>query len=219
MKNPTCAPAPQQPTRITVFQEKGSGREKIAGIREFGKDIEISRIVDINDALPELIDEPEHYIDQPIDGDLVLCFLKHPDLADYLVKICNRQGIPVIAAGKKIPGALSPFTCCGLGRHRSLGHYGEQFGFPEFEVVTQHNRIKDITVKRGASCGATWEAAQTLIGKEVEEALTTLAREVQYLCTADPAAFDPVSGKSSLHYAGEVHHQALQKALRAARSE
>lgn len=202
-------------TRITVFQEKGSGREKIAGIREFGKNIEINQIIDINDSLPELIDEPESYINQQIDGDLVLSFLKHPDLAEYLVRLCNKQGIPVITAGKKIPGALSPFTCCGLGRHRGLGQYGEQFGFPEFEVVTANDKIVAIAVKRGASCGATWEAAQNLVGMSVAEALTTIAREVQYLCTADPAAFDPVSGKSSLHYAGEVHFQALQKALQA----
>ena len=202
------------PTRITVFQEKNSGREKIAGINEFGREIEFAQIININDALPNLIDDPESYISDRIEGDLVLSFLKHPDLAEYLVRVCNRQKIPVITAGKKIPGAISPFTCCGLGRHQGLGHYGEQFGFPEFEVITADNKIVSLIVKRGASCGATWEAAATLIGKDPKEALQTIAREVQYLCTADPAAFDPISGKSALHYAGEVHFHALQKALR-----
>jgi hypothetical protein len=47
----------------------------------------------------------------------------------------------------------------------------------------------------------------------VEEAITTLAREVQYICYADPSDFDPISGKSPLHYAGDVHAAALKKAL------
>ena len=41
----------------------------------------------------------------------------------------------------------------------------------------------------------------------------TLAREVQYICYADPSAFDPISGKSPLHYAGAVHAAALKKAI------
>lgn len=214
MKENLPAKAPITPTRITVFQEKNSGREKIAGISEFGKHIEFSRIINIEGPLPDLIDDPEAYILDRIDGDLVLSFLKHPDLAEYLVRLCNNQKIPVIAAGKKIPGAISPFTCCGLGRHQGLGHYGEQFGFPEFEVTTEGNKIVGLTVKRGASCGATWEAAAALVGKDSAEALLIIAREVQYLCTADPAAFDPLSGKSALHYAGDVHFHALKKALR-----
>jgi hypothetical protein len=47
----------------------------------------------------------------------------------------------------------------------------------------------------------------------VEEAISTLAREVQYICYADPSAFDPISGKSPLHYAGDVHAAAFKKAL------
>jgi hypothetical protein len=47
-----------------------------------------------------------------------------------------------------------------------------------------------------------------------EEALPTIARQAQYLCVADPAAFDPVSGKSALHHAGHVHAAALEKAMK-----
>jgi type I restriction-modification system DNA methylase subunit len=39
--------------------------------------------------------------------------------------------MPVIASGQNIPGAICPFTCCGLGRRKSLGAYGEQFGLQE----------------------------------------------------------------------------------------
>ena len=200
-------------TRIVVFQERGAAEEKMKGIMKYGRDIEIVKVFDIEAALPELIDDPQDYISEEFSGDLVLSFLKHPDLADYLARICRRKKIPMIAAGKKIKGVLTPFTCCGLGRHKGLGAYGRYFGFPEFEVETEDNRITGLKVLRGASCGATWEILDEIVGLTVEEALAAVAREVQYLCMADPSAFDPISGKSALHYAGDVHHQALKKAL------
>jgi hypothetical protein len=80
-------------------------------------------------------------------------------------------------------------------------------------VEVEADRIKSIEVKRGAPCGATWDVLARVIGLSVQEAITTLAREVQYICYADPSDFDPISGKSPLHYAGDVHAAALKKAL------
>jgi hypothetical protein len=77
----------------------------------------------------------------------------------------------------------------------------------------ENGRVASIKVKRGAPCGATWDVLARVIGLEVKEAISTLAREVQYICYADPSAFDPISGKSPLHYAGDVHAAALKKAL------
>jgi hypothetical protein len=88
-----------------------------------------------------------------------------------------------------------------------------QFGLPEFKIEVEADRIKSIAVKRGAPCGATWDVLARVIGLPVQEAITTLAREVQYICYADPSSFDPISGKSPLHYAGDVHAAALKKAL------
>ena len=76
-----------------------------------------------------------------------------------------------------------------------------------------HGRIAAIKVKRGAPCGATWDVLARVVGLPLDEAVSTLAREVQYICYADPSAFDPISGKSPLHYAGDVHAAALKKAL------
>ncbi len=198
---------------ITVFEENGSGDYKIAGIQVYGKGIEIINVVNITEPLPEIIDEPEEYIPSRIEGDLVLNFLKHPDLAEYLVQVCNRLSIPVIASNRHIPGAICPFTCCGLGKKKGLGAYGEQFGLPEYEVDVENGRISAIRVLRGATCGATWQVIPRLTGLTVQEALTAIGRESQYLCMADPSAFDPVSGKSMLHYAGELHSAALRRAL------
>ena len=204
---------PNKPTRLAIFQQNGSGEEKIAGIKKFGHSLAIETVVNIDEALPEMVDTPEDYLPTRIDADVVLSFLKHPDLVDGLAALCTKLDIPMVAAGKKTSGAFAPFTCCGLGKTKKLGRYGEQFGFPEFRVKIEKDRISCLEVVRGASCGATWLITPRIVGLSPEEALERVAREVQYHCKADPSAFDPVSGKSPLHYAGDVHTQALKKAL------
>ncbi len=49
------------------------------------------------------------------------------------------------------------------------------------------------------------------------EAPTQLGLVTQFFCTADPAGWDPLYGKSPVHFAGEVHRAALLRALEAAR--
>jgi len=199
--------------KIIIFQEKISGEMKIAGLREYGRNIELSDILNVDADLPQVIDDPGQYIPANFNADLVICFLKHPDLVEYLAGLCLKKGIPIIASGKKVAHAITPFTCCGLGKLPGLGPYGEQFGFPELTVTVEKDRIANIEVKRGSSCGATWAAATRMLGLSTSEAISAYAREVQYHCAADPAAFDPVIGKSSLHYAGDIHAAALKKAL------
>ncbi len=200
-------------TRLIIFQQHNAGAEKIKGLTTFGENLTIVKIFNIDAPLPELIDSPEQYIPEDFDGDVVLSFLNHPDLLNHLIHVCQKKGLPVIASGKKAAGALTPITCCGLGQKKGLGSYGTRFGFPELALqLDENDRIMEVVVIRGASCGATWEAVPKILGLRLEEALTTYGREVQYLCRADPSAFDPISGKSSLHYAGHVHRIALQKA-------
>jgi thymidylate synthase len=198
---------------IVVFEQNGSGQKKISGIRKYGRNMTITRIVNITEALPVLVDNPEEYIADDFTADLVLDYLTHPDLSHYLTSLCVRKNIPVISSGKKNPDAFTPFTCCGLGANRKLGEYGEQFGLPEYEVTLDGNRIASLRVIRGAPCGASWEILSRVTGTDIEEALTLLPREVQYRCVANPSRFDPVSGKSPVHYAGHVHRAALQKAI------
>ena len=69
-------------------------------------------------------------------------------------------------------------------------------------------------VLRGAPCGATWEAAPRVIGMPADQAAVRIGLEVQYICVADPAGWDPIHGKSPVHFAGKVHQQAFLKALR-----
>jgi hypothetical protein len=201
------------PYRLVVFDESGLGKYKVSGIEQYGHNIVIEKIFNIPEDLPDIIDEPEEFMPEDIKGDLILNFIKHPDLSEHLVKMCKIKGVPVIAPGQQIPGAICPFTCCGLGFRKNLGEYGEQFGLPEYEVEIQNGQIKELRVRRGAPCGATWKVIPRMMTVPVDMALSTLGREIQYLCKADPSAFDPISGKSPVHFAGKVHMSALNKSL------
>ena len=70
-----------------------------------------------------------------------------------------------------------------------------------------------IEVKRGAPCGASWDAAEKIVGLPAEEAVVRIGLETQFFCVADPAGWDPMYGKSPVHFAGNVHSAALKRAL------
>ena len=77
--------------------------------------------------------------------------------------------------------------------------------------------IQEIRVVRGAPCGASWDAARRVKGMPVEEAIVRIGLETQFYCIADPAGWDPIYGKSPVHFAGNIHSAALEKAVRKAR--
>ncbi len=81
-------------------------------------------------------------------------------------------------------------------------------------MAVKDGKISRIEVIRGAPCGATWQSAQRMIGLSAEEAIVRLGLDTQFFCTADPAGWDPIHGKSPVHFAGRVHSEALKKALR-----
>ncbi len=85
---------------------------------------------------------------------------------------------------------------------------------PKFSVRVVGGRLDRIKVLRGAPCGATWDAAERIVGLPEDKAAVRIGLEVQYFCVADPSAWDPISGKSSVHLAGEFHKAALKRALK-----
>lgn len=96
--------------RIIVFQQKGSGEKKIKGIRQFGGALFTLEIFSINQPLPTFLENTDAYLPETIDADLVLDFLKHPDLSHDLALKCRELDIPVVASGKKWPTAITPAT-------------------------------------------------------------------------------------------------------------
>ncbi len=204
--------------KIIVFQQKGSGKLKIEGLLKYAQaEIELE-IVDIDETLPQVLDNTEAYLPTELKCDLVLDYLKHSDLSTDLAALCKKQHVPYIGSGKKVMGlgAITPPTCCGLGRMDGLGYYGDLFGAPEFEVELENDLIKDIKVVRGAPCGATWDAAQRLIGYPADDAVRKIGLETQFYCTADPGGWDPIYGKSPVHFAGNIHAKQLEKAIKQA---
>ncbi len=93
--------------RLMVFQQNGSGEQKIAGLRKYGGELFELEVFNINQVLPPVIDNSSAYLPEDISCELVLDFLRHNDLSTDLATLCAKRDIPVIASGKKI-------TCKGL---------------------------------------------------------------------------------------------------------
>ena len=210
-----------RPLKILVFQEGGRGESKVKGIQQYGQNQFDITLVTIDQPLPAVVDDTSEFLPDTIAADLVLDFLKHPDLSHDLALICQRLGIPIVASGKKttVDGTHTPPVCCALARHRELGAYSRCFGAPEFDVTVQDGKISEVFVRRGAPCGATWEAARRMKGTRVEDAPVRMGLDTQFFCTADPSNWDPIWGKSPVHLAADLHRAALAAALKKAQSE
>lgn len=210
-----CSERAEDRQRILVFQQNGSGESKIRGIKMFGNDLFTLEVISIDVPLPPIVDDANEYLPSEFEAALVLDYLRHPDLSLELAALCNRLKIPMVASGKKLrnAGVMTPLTCCALSRQACLGRYGEMFGAPEYAVDVADGKIAKVAVLRGAPCGATWDAAARIIGVPVEDAGTRIGLETQFFCTANPAGWDPMYGKSPVHFAGGLHSAALVKAL------
>jgi hypothetical protein len=101
-----------KPQKILVFQQNGSGESKIAGVRKYGGNRMVLEVISINDPLPPLVEDTSEYLSHKIRADLVLDFLKHPDLSHDLAALCCDLDIPLIASGKnlEIKGVHTPPT-------------------------------------------------------------------------------------------------------------
>ena len=207
-----------RPLKLLVFQQDGRADSKVKGIQRYGGNRFTITVISIDQPLPPVVDDASAYLPETIEADMVLDFLKHPDLSHDLALLCRRLGIPIVASGKKttVEGTHTPPVCCALARHGELGAYSHCFGAPEFEVSLQDGRIDTVRVKRGAPCGATWEAAERMRGYTVEEAPVRMGLDTQFFCTADPSNWDPIWGKSPVHLAADLHRAALAAAIKKA---
>ncbi len=204
-----------QPQRIAVFQQNGSGENKIRGIAEYGKELFNILRFDIDGPLPGVLDDTSEYLPETLTADIVLDYLTHPDLSTDLSALCKRLNIPVVASRKKIRNGWTkvPPICCALKAHEELGRYGEMFGAPALDVTVEEGVVKKVRVSRGAPCGATWKAAARIEGLPVSEASVRYGLETQFFCKADPSGWDPINGKSPVHLAAELHEAVLEKGI------
>ena len=201
--------------QILVVEQDGRAEKKISGILDFGNGGFEVKIHTVTNDLPAVIDDGSYFLPKSIAADLVLDFLSHPDLSYDLSKFCQDNAIPIVASGKKIiiKKTFAPPVCCALPLHRRLGLYGQRFGLPEFIVTIEAGIVTQLSVKRGAPCGATWCAAQKVIGLPYEKAGVQIGLETQFFCFADPAGWDPIHGKSPVHLAGHLHRAAFMRGV------
>lgn len=101
---------PRHPQRIAVFQQMNSGEAKIAGIRRYGGDRFRLACVAIDQPLPPVLDDTAAFLPQNLAADLVLDYLRHPDLTEDLAALCARRSIPMIAPGRRVRYAVTPPT-------------------------------------------------------------------------------------------------------------
>ena len=87
--------------KILVFQQNGSGERKIDGLRQYGGDRFEIRVISIDTPLPPVLDDGTEFLPEHLEADLILDFLRHPDLSDDLARLASRSEIPVVASGKK----------------------------------------------------------------------------------------------------------------------
>ncbi len=88
--------------KIIVFQQKKSGVNKIKGVRKYGQGLFNLEVISIDADLLPVIEDAKPYLPGGIEADLVLDFLKHPDLSHDLLLMCEDLKIPVVASGKKV---------------------------------------------------------------------------------------------------------------------
>ena len=72
--------------RLMIFQQNGSGKMKIDGLRKYGEEYFQMTIVDIDEVLPLVLDDTSNYLPADLDCDLVLDFLRHDDLSADLAE-------------------------------------------------------------------------------------------------------------------------------------
>jgi hypothetical protein len=104
--------AKASPQKIVVFQQNGSGEKKIHALRAQNDGLIELQIIAIDCSLPPILDESGEYLPTELSADLVLDFLRHPDLSEDLAKLCESLNIPIVASGKKhrVKWAITPPT-------------------------------------------------------------------------------------------------------------
>lgn len=201
---------------ISIIQQGDDGESKVKWLTEHEDGFEIIQVLKLPLDLPVLIDDPAPYLADLLLTDLVLTFVSQPDIMDEIVRWCGDNHVVLVASGQRLIGAdvFCPSVCCSLRKSPRLGQYAKKYGAPDLRAKVQDGRFKNIEVLRGAPCGATWLAAEKVLGMPVEEGITRFGLEVQFNCTANPASWDPLWGKSPVHTAAHIHSKALEHAVK-----
>jgi len=189
--------------------------------------------VEVPQVLPGFIEDPEEFVRELnldpklFQSDLLILYTFHTDLTPKIVRMAGEAGVKaaIIPGGIGRAGSIGELEriaektgihievdeiCCTLDECgvAVIDEFAKKLGRPELSVETKDGRISRVTVLRGSPCGATWHAAEGIVGKTVDEAasMTGLFCQ-QYPCRA-------VRGTpGGIHTSGDLHKDAMERAL------
>ena len=189
--------------------------------------------VEVPQVLPGFIEDPEEFVRELnldpklFQSDLLILYTFHPDLTPEIVRMAGEASVKaaIIPGGIGRAGSIGELEriaektgihievdeiCCTLDECgvAVIDEFAKKLGRPELSVETKDGRISRVTVLRGSPCGATWHAAEGVLGKTVAEAasMTGLFCQ-QYPCRA-------VRGTpGGIHTSGDLHKDAMERAL------
>lgn len=187
---------------------------------------------DLPEFVPVFIEEPDEFLEnlnfdlKVFSAEIVVTYSLHPDLTSAIAKLAAEAGVRALI----VPGGSSKASipelekiseksgmsievddiCCTLEANPANSPFAEIFGVPVLKVRTRDGKIDKVEVIKGAPCGSTWHMARELVGVPVKDAPPKAGLIVQqYPCRA-------VRGDmGGIHESGELHKQALIKALEA----
>ncbi|MGF7119241.1 DUF166 family protein [Methanobacterium oryzae] len=219
--------------RIFILTSGNYGSRIINTLAKMGFASSIVRIHEVEENLPEFIDDIEEYIPTNLpEADLILSLGLYGDINMIIPDVAKETGalsiIVPIHDPKQIPIGLQkeienevgnkkivfpkPFCALKPVGDKYIDTFAEVFGKPELEIKADE-LIRNIEVKRGAPCGSTWYVAEKLENVPVDDAeFEAGGRYHNYPCLASMSV-DPQIGDTILHLAGYKIKEAVKKEL------
>ncbi|MFZ2498276.1 MAG: DUF166 domain-containing protein [Methanosarcina sp.] len=215
-------------TVIGVITRGKYGHRLIETIREHS-DFSIVT-ADLPEFVPMFIEEPDEFLEaldfdrNVFSAEIIVTYSLHPDLTSSIARLAAEAGVRslIIPGGpsrasipelKKLSEASGmdievDEICCTLEPNAFNRPFADLFGSPILKVKTKDGKISEVEVIKGAPCGSTWHMAKEIVGVPVKDAPPKAGLLTQhYPCKA---ARGDLGG---IHESGELHKQALIKAL------
>ncbi len=192
--------------------------------------------------LPGIIDDAEQFLPAELPrADLLISLGEHPGVAQMIPDMVTRSGAKAVIApadnrawlppglAKQIRQKLAslgvemvyPVPFCTLterdAQNQYIREFARYFGRPAVEVEMDRDRIKRVSVIRGAPCGCTPYVAEGLVGVWERDAVEKAGLlHHQYPCLAT-MSMDQEFGDTLMHRAGLMTKLAIEGALKAAK--
>ena len=224
--------------RLIVFTQETYGDRILENIKTHAPLEWTTQQVSLPDNLPDLIDEPDKFVDVLDlygEWDLVLYLGESPSAFSLLPTVLKRISAKAVVAPvddyswlplglerqirEELEGldvvAVFPRTFCTLAPVSNffIDKFAKRFGSPKLRIKTEGGIISDVEVLRGAPCGSTWFTADGLLGTKIEESAEKAGLLVQlYPCLASRQA-DRFFSDAPIHVAGRIASKAVESEL------